>query len=68
MEVTVSTSELYQLAKAMLNDGMDYVKVSILEADEEDQIPASLNFSASKRSASYESVGYGCLDDISSTL
>jgi len=68
MGVTVSVSELYQLAKDMLNDGMDYVEVTFIEHDEDEEIPSSLNFEASKRTQSYMGIDYGFLEDISSTL
>lgn len=67
MTITVSVSELYELSKAMLNDGMDTVEVSMMEADEEDQLPPCLHFVASKKCAPYEGVDYECLDDVSST-
>lgn len=68
MKVTVSVSDLYKLAKDMLNDGMDYVEISFIEQDEDDEIPPSLNFEASKRTESFMGIDYGFLDDISSTL
>lgn len=33
--ITISVSALYQKAKEMLNDGMDYVEIGIDEADDE---------------------------------
>ncbi len=68
MTVTVKVSDLYKLAKEMLNDGMDYVEISILEPDQDNDLPASLHFDASKASFPEMGVDYEELDDISSTL
>lgn len=68
MNVTVKVSDLYKLSKEMLNDGMDYVEVSILEPDPEDDFPVCLHFEASKAAEPEVGIDYEDLDDISSTL
>ena len=68
MNVTVKVSDLYKLSKEMLNDGMDYVEVSIMEADSEFGLPVCLHFEASKATEPEIGVDYEELDDISSTL
>lgn len=42
--ITIKVSELYERAKQMQDDGMEYVKLSILDEDEvdDDIIPPSL--------------------------
>lgn len=42
--IVVSVSALYQKAKEMLNDGMDFTEIYISDADED--IPAALCFDA----------------------
>lgn len=64
MNITVEVSELYQLAKEMLNDGMDYVKISYMEADKEEGLPACLHFDASRKSNPAEGIDYKELEDI----
>lgn len=68
MHVTVKVRDLFNLAKEMLDDGMDYVEVSILGPEPEFDCPASLHFDASKASMPEMGVDYEELDDISSTL
>lgn len=55
---TVSASELFQLAKDMLNDGNDFVSISLLESDGE--MPDAVSFEAWK-SRSDHAFGYGAL-------
>ena len=47
MEYIVKASELYQLAKEIINDGMDYVEISLNEAGSE--FPACVGFSAGRK-------------------
>lgn len=47
MTYTVKVSELYQRAKEMLNDGMDFVEIDFHEGD--DDLPRCLMFSASSK-------------------
>ncbi len=63
MRYIVPASELYQKAKEILNDGMDYVEISFMEPDEEDDLPAAIHFEAFKKS-SYGSVNYEEVDVI----
>ena len=53
MDYIISASELYQKAKEILNDGMDYVAISFMEPDEidtDDPLPAAVHFDAFKKS------------------
>lgn len=65
-EITVSAKDLYETAKAMLDDGMDTVTVSIMEADGEgdDALPACLHFEASRDSAPEMGIDYEEIDAI----
>ena len=61
MEYIIKVSELYQKAKEMLNDGMDYVEISLCEpdtTDPDDPLPASVHFEAFKKTSSFEGVDY----------
>ena len=52
MVFKISASELFQLAKEMLNDGMSEVEITYLEEDDldgDDPLPPSLHFSARKK-------------------
>lgn len=68
MKIAVSVSELYELSKAMRDDGMDYVFVSLMEEDPAHDFPACLHFEASTLDPSSGMTDYEFLDDISSTL
>lgn len=53
MEYVISASELFQMAKKILNDGMDFVSIDLLEedtTDPSDPIPPSVHFDAFKKS------------------
>ena len=55
MDYIISASELYQKAKEILNDGMDYVVISFMEPDEtdsDDPLPAAVHFDAFKKHGS----------------
>lgn len=49
MRYIVSASDLYQKAKEIINDGMDYVEISLMEPD--DDLPAAVHFQAWKKNA-----------------
>lgn len=53
--IVVSVSDLYQRAKEMLNCGMDFVEVSIID-DPSEEPPVAMFFEAWKESA--PEVGY----------
>jgi len=61
MRYIVPVSELYEKIKEILEDGMDYVEVSLMEPDEEDEIPAGVHFEAFRKN-SYGSVNYEEVD------
>ena len=63
MRYIVPVSELYEKIKEILDDGMDYVEVSLMEPDEEDEIPAGVHFEAFRKT-SYGSVNYEEVDVI----
>lgn len=52
MNYVIKASELYQKAKEILNDGMDYVCISLLEEDDtdpDDILPPAVHFQAFTR-------------------
>lgn len=59
--ITISVSELYQKAKEMLNDGMDYVEIGIDEAD--DELPPAVYFQAWTRHAPEMGVDYEVIEE-----
>ncbi len=59
MEYIVKVSDLYQRAKEMLNDGMEYVRVDCVKPDGE--IPACISFTAWRKCDDFE-VDYDELD------
>lgn len=62
MEYTVKTSDLYQRAKEMLNDGMTYVTISLNPPDGD--LPACVSFSAWQEAYPEEQTDYDDLDVI----
>ena len=49
MDYVITASELYQKAKEILNSGMDYVAISLMEPDNscpDDPLPADVHFEA----------------------
>ncbi len=52
MTCVIPASELYQMAKEILNDGMDYVEISLMEP--EDDQPAAVHFTAWKKHADHD--------------
>ena len=61
MAYIVRASELFQKAKEILNDGMDFVELEYLEADNsfpDDPLPPSIVFSAFKKSDPLMSIDY----------
>lgn len=49
MDYVITASELYQKAKEILNSGMDYVAISLMEPDNscpDDPLPAGVHFEA----------------------
>ena len=65
MNYVVKASELYQRVKEMVDDGMDYVCIDLLEPDNSDPdcpIPASVHFEAFKSETTFEWVDYEYVD------
>ena len=52
MRYIVPVPELYEKIKEILDDGMDYVEVSLMEPD--DDLPAAVHFTAWKRNADHD--------------
>ena len=53
--ITVKVSDLYEQVKLMMQDKMDVVEISILEADEDfPEIGASISLSARKETDGYD--------------
>ncbi len=50
--ITIKVSDLEAMVKELVKDKMDFVKLSLLEADEE--IPATVNFTAFQKDGLYE--------------
>lgn len=64
--ITVKVSELYNLAKQLKNDGMDFVEVSIVQDDSTSApLPDCLNFSAFSEKMPEAFFDYDCIDGIS---
>ena len=64
MDYIVSASDLYRIAKQIINDGMDWVEVSLLEPDNtipSDPLPPGLGFRAWKNAEEF-GVIYGAID------
>lgn len=63
--ITVPVKELYRQLKEMIDDGMDYVEVSIMEADNYDPdnpIPPSIELMAFSLDTPEEGVMYDGVD------
>lgn len=58
--ITVSASALYQKAKEIVNDGMDYVNIFISDADEE--LPPAIFFEAWTKRAPEMGVDYDVIE------
>lgn len=68
--ITLPVKELYRQLKEMMDDGMDYVELSILEADNydpNDPIPASLELTAFSLDTPEEGVCYDGIDSVDVT-
>lgn len=69
MGYIVRASELFQKAKEILDDGMDYVELEYLEEDTTlpgEPIPPSINFSGFKKDFTNVFVDYEDIDVLSS--
>lgn len=61
MDYVVSAKELYAKIKEILDDGMDYVAVSLLETDDtdpDDPIPAGIHFDAFRAETPFQWIDY----------
>lgn len=61
MLLTVKVSELYQRVKEMHDDGMDYVKIMLSEADSSDPdmpLPPCISFTAWTEEESFAGIDY----------
>ena len=63
MKYIIPASELYQKAKEILSDGMEFVEISFLYPDEEDDLPAAVHFEA-YRTSDFGSTNYEEIDVI----
>lgn len=61
MEITVSVHELLCRAQEMSADGMDFVTLSIAEADPEEDLPAALMFEAWSNAEAFMCVQYDAI-------
>ncbi len=64
--IIISVSELHSLVKDMKRQGMDYVRLTIndAEGDGEDRQPAYVDFSCSSRSGFDSSVDFETIDAV----
>lgn len=56
-QFVIPAMDLYNMAKDIINDGMDYAIISLLDADDsdpDDVIPPSVHFSACKKHSDAE--------------
>lgn len=61
MFLTVKVSDLYQRVKEMHDDGMDYAKISLSEADDsfpDVPLPPSISFAAWTESEPFAEIDY----------
>jgi hypothetical protein len=54
--ITVSVKDLFDRAKELKDDGMDFVEISLAEPDDSD--PGYMHFTAWKKSTSFEGIDY----------
>lgn len=57
MNYIIRASDLYNRAKEILNSGMDYVEISLMEPDDSDPsdpLPAAVTFEAFRKHTPYE--------------
>lgn len=65
MVYVISASELFRKAKEILNDGREFVEISLMEpdnSDPEDPIPASVHFDAFGKRDFGGAIDYGDID------
>lgn len=62
MEITVSVRDLLRRAQEMSSDGMDFVTLSVVDADADEDLPAALMFEAWSKSASFMGIQYDSID------
>lgn len=62
--IVIPVSSLCNLAKELKEDHMDYVELTILDPDEEDDAPACLSPSAFKSSDSDMQIEYDSIDHV----
>ena len=59
-QITIKVSDLYHLAEQLKQDNMQYVRLMLLEAD--DDIPASIAVTAVKSASSEIAIDYDGID------
>ena len=62
-EITISVSKLFKMIKELRRGGMDFVTLSMLDA--EDEFPACVSFEATSRLNPHVGVGYGEIEAVS---
>lgn len=64
--ITIKVSDLYDRAKQMKDDGMDFVELTILaeEYEDDDILPPALWLSATSKKESFMSIDYEAIDAI----
>lgn len=65
-KIVVKVSDLFQKAKRLANDRMDYVELTLMEAD--DELPACVLFNAISKRHDYEIIDYEEIDAVDSKI
>lgn len=67
MQYIIDAHELYSKAKEIINAGMDYVEITLMEPDDydpDDPIPVSVHFDAWNKRTPFEHVDFEDIDVI----
>ena len=61
-EIVVKVSDLFEITEQLHQDGMQYVRLMLLEA--EDDFPASISVKAIENASSDNAVDYECIESV----
>jgi len=65
--ITVKVKDLYETAKLMHVEGLDYVEVTLLDPEitpDGQSLPAGINFNAWAKNESFMNIDFGCVDAV----
>lgn len=65
-EIVVKVSDLFEIAKQLHQDGMQYVRLMLLEA--EDDLPALISVKAIKSASSDDAVDYEAIEAVENII